>query len=126
MSAGLDEGAHLLFGLRMAINNFYCFHQNNDVPRCEVVHTSPPIRSLKVRATDFGLPWQEGSMRGEMINEYQKLNSEDQKAFRRWLWANAVVGGILLTALITLAVHQGDESRATAQNATMHTQAKLP
>jgi hypothetical protein len=30
----------------------------------------------------------EGSMRGEMINEYQKLNSEDQKTFRRWLWAN--------------------------------------
>jgi hypothetical protein len=54
-------------------------------------------------------------MRGEMINEYQKLNSEDQK-----------VGGILLTGLITLALHQGDESRVTAQNATMHTQAKLP
>jgi hypothetical protein len=36
-------------------------------------------------------------MRGEFINEYQKLNSEDQKAFRRWLWANAVVGAILLT-----------------------------
>ena len=64
-------------------------------------------------------------MRGEMINEYQKLNSEDQKAFRRWLWANAVVGAILLTGLIALAL-QSDESGATAQNATMHTQAKLP
>ena len=65
-------------------------------------------------------------MRGEFINEYQKLNSEDQKAFRRWLWANAVVGAILLTGLIALAVHQGDESEAAAENATMHTQAKLP
>jgi hypothetical protein len=65
-------------------------------------------------------------MRGEMINEYQKLNSEDQKAFRRWLWANAVVGGILLTGSITLASFPGNESGATAQNATMHTQAKLP
>jgi hypothetical protein len=65
-------------------------------------------------------------MRGEIINEYQKLNSEDQKAFRRWLWINAVVGAILLTGLITLALHQGDESGATAQNATMHTQVKLP
>jgi len=65
-------------------------------------------------------------MRGERINEYQRLNSEDQKAFRRWLWANAVVGAILLTGLIALAVHQGDESAATAQNATMHTQVKLP
>ena len=64
-------------------------------------------------------------MHGEIINEYQKLNSEDQKAFRRWLWANAVVGAILLTGLIALAL-QGDGSVATAQNATMHTQAKLP
>jgi hypothetical protein len=64
-------------------------------------------------------------MRGEIINEYQKLNSKDQKAFHRWLWANAVVGAILLTGLIAVAL-QGDESRATAQNATMHTQAKLP
>jgi hypothetical protein len=63
-------------------------------------------------------------MRGEFINEYQKLNSEDQKAFRRWLWANAVVGAILLTGLIAFAL-QSDESGATAQNATTHTQAKL-
>jgi hypothetical protein len=42
-------------------------------------------------------------MRGEFINEYQKLNSEDQKTFRRWLWANTVVGAILLTGLIALA-----------------------
>jgi hypothetical protein len=65
-------------------------------------------------------------MRGEIINEYQKLNSEDQKTLRRWLWVNALVGAILLTGLIALAVHQGDESGATAQNATMHTQVKLP
>jgi hypothetical protein len=64
-------------------------------------------------------------MRGEFINEYQKLNSEDQKTLRRWLWANAVVGAILLTGLIAVAL-QGDESGATAQNPTMHTQAKLP
>jgi len=67
------------------------------------------------------------SMRGEMINEYQKLNSEDQKTFRRWLWANTVVGAILLSGLIVLASKSpGDKSEATAQNATMHTQAKLP
>jgi hypothetical protein len=66
-------------------------------------------------------------MRGEIINEYQRLNSKDQKAFRRWLWANTVVGAILLTALIALtSKFPGDESGATAQNATMHTQAKLP
>jgi hypothetical protein len=66
-------------------------------------------------------------MRGEIINEHQTLNSIDQKAFRRWLWANAVVGAILLTGLIALtSKFPGDESGATAQNATMHTQAKLP
>ena len=66
-------------------------------------------------------------MRGEMINEYQKLNSADQRTFRRWLWANAVVLAILLTGLIVLvSKFPGDESGATIQNATLHTQAKLP
>ena len=65
-------------------------------------------------------------MRGEISNEYQRLNSEDQKAFRRWLWANAVVGAILLTGLIALASkNPGAESGATAQHAT-RTQANLP
>jgi hypothetical protein len=63
-------------------------------------------------------------MRGEFINEYQKLNSEDQKTFRRWLWANTVVGAILLAGLIALASFPGKESETTAQNAAMHTQAR--
>jgi hypothetical protein len=66
-------------------------------------------------------------MRGEMVNRYQKLNSEDQKTFRRWLWANTVVGAILLAGLIALVLKvPGDESGGTAQHATMRTQAKLP
>jgi hypothetical protein len=65
-------------------------------------------------------------MRGEFINEYQKLNSEDQKTFRRWLWANTVVGAILLAGLIALALKPpGDQSGATAQHAT-RTPANLP
>jgi len=65
-------------------------------------------------------------MRGEFINEYQKLNSEDQKTFRRWLWTNAVVGAILLTGLIALALKPpGGQSGATTQHA-MRTQANLP
>jgi len=60
-------------------------------------------------------------MRGEMINEYQKLNSEDQETFRRWLWANTVVGAILLAGLIALAVYvPGDKSETTDQHATIH------
>ena len=65
-------------------------------------------------------------MRGEMINEYRKLNSEDQKEFRRWLWANTVAGAILLAGLITLGSKlPGDESGATAQSAAS-THARLP
>jgi len=60
-------------------------------------------------------------MRGDMINRYQKLNSEDQKTFRRWLWANTVVGAILLAGLIALAVNvPGDKSETTDQHATIH------
>ena len=59
-------------------------------------------------------------MRGEFINEYQKLNSEDQKVFRRWLWANEVVGTILLAGLIALAVNvPDDKSETTDQHATI-------
>jgi hypothetical protein len=65
-------------------------------------------------------------MRGEIINEYQKLNSEDQKVFRCWLWANAVVGAILLAELIAIASFPGNESGATDENASMRTQAQLP
>ena len=65
-------------------------------------------------------------MRGEFINEYQRLNSEDQKTFRRWLWANTVIGAILLAGLIALALKlPGDQSGATAQHA-MRTQGNLP
>jgi hypothetical protein len=64
-------------------------------------------------------------MRGEFINEYQKLNSEDQKTFRGWLWANTVVGAILLAGLIALAKLPGGQSGATAQQ-QMSTQANLP
>ena len=65
-------------------------------------------------------------MRGEIIYEYRKLNSEDQKTFRRFLWVNTVVGAILLAGLIALALKvPGDQSGLTAQHAT-RTQAKLP
>ena len=64
-------------------------------------------------------------MRGEFINEYERLNSEDQKTFRRWLCANTVVGAILLTGLIALTSKLPAESGATTQNPPTHTQAKL-
>jgi len=66
-------------------------------------------------------------MRGEIINEYQKLNPENQKAFSRFLWANAVVGAILLAGLIALTINlPGDEPGATAQQTAVHTQPTIP
>ena len=55
-------------------------------------------------------------MRGEIIHEYRKLNSEDHKAFRRWLWANTIVGAILVAGLIGLVSKStGDGSVSIAQ-----------
>jgi hypothetical protein len=57
-------------------------------------------------------------MRGEII---QKLNLEDRKVFRRWLWIYAVYGAIFLTGLIALALNvPGDKSETTDQHATIH------
>jgi hypothetical protein len=104
------------------IEALYCFHQNDDGSKCEVVHTSPPDSVSTIRlATLASLGGV--SMRGEIINEYQKLNSKDQKAFHRWLWANAVVGAILLTGLIAVALQGANQGLPLS---TMHTQAKLP
>src|SRR5262249_23087820 len=36
------------------IKVLYCFHQRNDVSKCEVAHTSLPIRPLKVRQLVLG------------------------------------------------------------------------
>jgi hypothetical protein len=64
-------------------------------------------------------------MRGEFINEYRKLNSEDQKAFRRWLWTNTIVGAILLAGLIALtSKFTSDESVSIAQTPEINMQAK--
>ena len=60
-------------------------------------------------------------MRGEIIYDYQKLNSEDKKAVRRFLWVNAAIATILLAGLIALAVSvPGDKSETTDQHATIH------
>ena len=57
-------------------------------------------------------------MRGEII---QKLNLEDRKVFRRWLWVNAAIATILLAGLIALAVNvPGDKSETADQHATIH------
>ena len=57
-------------------------------------------------------------MRGEII---QKLNLEDRKVFRRWLWIYAIYGAIFLTGMIALALNvPGDKSETADQHATIH------
>ncbi len=64
--------------------------------------------------------------RGEIMEEYRRLNSEDQKAFHRWLITNTVVGAISLLALITvISMFSGrDAGSVTAGNAGMTAQAQ--
>jgi hypothetical protein len=58
-------------------------------------------------------------MRGDIPEQYRRLNPEDQKAFNRWLWSNGIVGAILLVGLIAIASkYSGDDSVATAQSAS--------
>ena len=65
--------------------------------------------------------------RGEII-EYQRMNSEDQKTFWRWLVTNTVAGAISILALIAItSIFSGSEpSSAAAQSdaVTVHAEAK--
>jgi hypothetical protein len=41
-------------------------------------------------------------MHGPVSKEYQKLSAEDQKTFRRWLWA--MIGALALIACVVVAI----------------------
>jgi hypothetical protein len=61
-------------------------------------------------------------MRGDIPEQYRRLNAEDQKAFNRWLWTNTVVGAILLAGLIAFVFTlPGGDLVATTQNDTIST-----
>jgi hypothetical protein len=68
--------------------------------------------------------------RGEIIDEYRNMSSEEQAKFNRWLLANTVVGTIWVVALIAItSVFSGENSSlatAQAQKAEMivHAEAK--
>jgi hypothetical protein len=66
--------------------------------------------------------------RGEIIDEYRRMNSGDRTAFRRWMMTNTAVGAISLIALIAITsmFSGGGSSPVTAQNSEMivHAEAK--
>jgi hypothetical protein len=41
-------------------------------------------------------------MHGPVSKEYQKLNAEDQKTFRRWLWG--MIGVLTFIACVVVAI----------------------
>src|SRR6516165_5446360 len=65
---------HTAFPSVSLIKVLYCFHQNKADSKCEVVHTSHPDSVPTIRPSEFGLLAGGDALRGEFINEYQKLN----------------------------------------------------
>ena len=52
--------------------------------------------------------------RGEIIEEYRRMNADDRHAFHRWLITNAVAGLLSLLALISVvSVFSGGHSGST-------------
>ena len=55
--------------------------------------------------------------RGDIVDEYRRLNAKDKSAFRKWLIANTVFGAAVILALIVLAsVYSGGDGSMTAHN----------
>jgi hypothetical protein len=93
---------------------------------CELLHISDSLISGMLSQFPQWGRTESLDMRREIINEYRRLNSRDQTEFHRWLWANTIVGAILLAGVIVLvSKFSGGESVATAQTAATSTQAKL-
>ena len=66
--------------------------------------------------------------KGEIMDEYRRLNATDRSAFRRWLIVNMVAGALVVSALIAVtSVYSGaDSGTASAQNdeVRLHAQAR--
>lgn len=63
----------------------------------------------------------------DVAAEYRRLNATDKSAFRRWIFANAIVGASLLTLVVLAAVYSGgDSGSVTAQKAStsVHAEAR--
>jgi len=63
--------------------------------------------------------------RGQIMEEYRRLNSEERGTFQSWLIANTVVGALALFSVIAAIalVNSGDgATTATAQKQTVTSQ----
>jgi hypothetical protein len=67
-------------------------------------------------------------IRGEIIDEYRRMNSEDRAAFHGWLKINTVVGVIsLLTLIVVTSIFSGENSgslTAETGTVTIHAEAR--
>ena len=62
----------------------------------------------------------------EIIDEHRRMHSENERAFRRWLTTNAVIGALWLVAFITMTATYigGGPSSGTFQKAAVTVQAE--
>ncbi len=65
--------------------------------------------------------------RGEIVDEYRRMNSGDRTAFRRWLLTNTAVGAVAVIALIaitSLFSGSGSDSNTAQVEKIVHAEAK--
>jgi hypothetical protein len=66
--------------------------------------------------------------RGDIAAEYRRLNEADKSAFRRWIFANSIVGAASLFTLIVLVsiYSSGQSTSLTAQKkpTVLHAEAR--
>jgi hypothetical protein len=49
--------------------------------------------------------------KGRIFEQYRSMSPEDQRTFNRWVMANAVVGLVVSTALVAMAVVGANSER---------------
>jgi hypothetical protein len=52
--------------------------------------------------------------RGEMMDEYRRMNSADRKGFQRWLVTNTIVGALAIVALIVVTSVYSEKNQDSA------------
>jgi siroheme synthase len=57
-------------------------------------------------------------MKGQVLVQYKTMSAEDQATFRRWLRLNVVVGFIIATGLVAMAV-VGTTDQSTTNTVTV-------
>ena len=63
--------------------------------------------------------------KGQILDQYRTLSSQDQATFRRWLRLNVVVGSILTAGLVAMALVGSNADRSGTETAGTATSGKV-